>query len=153
MYTYRCVKNIYSCNKRVCCSGFFVIALVAVPVSSVRYTQCVSILAHNALSRARWNNDTIRSPIAVRQPMICSTVLSPFFPSPFRRPTRLVNVPPFSHLFFDTTIGENDFSSCLSDTLACTPLSTVSYIRNVKNAKIGQLGSHFFSLEAIMRGC
>lgn len=39
----------------VCCSSFFVIALVAVPVSSVRYTQCVSILAYNtvALSRAR----------------------------------------------------------------------------------------------------
>ena len=59
----------YGCKLDVCCSGFFVIALVAVPVSSVRYTHCVSILAHNAvaLSRARWNNDTIRSTIAARR--------------------------------------------------------------------------------------
>lgn len=150
--TYRCVKNIYSCNKRVCCSGFFVIALVAVPVSSVRYTQCVSILAHNALSRARWNNDTIRSPIAVRQPMICSTVLSPFFPPHFD------NAPRKRSSIFPTFFRFNDRGkwflapSCPCDTLArVTSFSTV--LTFVKNAKSVNLVHNFFSLEQSRRLC
>lgn len=89
---YRCRE--YGCKLDVCCSGFFVIALVAVPVSSVRYTHCVSILAHNAaaLSRARWNNDTIRSTIAAHRRLV------QYFPSSFPNGSaRQSCAIPFSH--------------------------------------------------------